>query len=68
MVQSWSNPQSPRQRMIARLSAALAEALRVGDLGAARVAHDALGRLLEGDKGPAEVVELATRRARRGRP
>jgi hypothetical protein len=54
--------------MIASLNAELGEALRVGDLGAARVAHEALGRLLEGGGEPARVVDLATERARRGQP
>ena len=50
--------------MAAALSASLAEALAVGDLEAARIAHDALGRLLrEGTSGDgAEVVDLAGRR------
>jgi hypothetical protein len=47
------------------LHADLAEALRVGDLGAARAAHELLGRLLEGDREPGEVVDLAAERAKR---
>jgi hypothetical protein len=50
--------------MAAALSVSLAEAMTVGDLEAARIAHDAIGRLLRGDTdhGSAEVVDLAARR------
>ena len=55
---------SPRARMAAALSASLAEAMDVGDIEAARIAHEAIGRLLrEGASGDGgEVVDLARRR------
>lgn len=55
---------SPRARMAAALTASLAEAMAVGDLEAARIAHDAIGRLLRvGASGDgAAVVDLAGRR------
>jgi len=59
---------APRARLIADLSAALVRAAEAGDLAAARVAHEALGRLLEHvDGDAAEVVELRPWRERRGK-
>lgn len=44
---------------------AITDATEAGDMEAARVAHDALGRLLaSASAAPARVVDLATRRAR----
>ena len=58
----------PRARLIADLSAAMVRAAEAGDLAAARVAHEALGRLLEHvDGDAAEVVELRPWRERRGK-
>lgn len=58
-----SSDPAPRARMIGELCASLAAAAGAGDLAAARVAHDALGRLLEHvDGDAAEVVDLADRR------
>lgn len=59
---------SLRARMVAFLSSAVAEGASTGDLEAARVAHDALARLLGAPvaDGAAEVVDLASRR--RGAP
>ena len=51
--------------MLAALQTELAAALAAGDLGAAKVAHEAIGRLLGSEAGP--VVDLAGERARRGR-
>lgn len=48
------------------LAARLVEAVDVRDLGAARVAHEALGKLLEGAE-PNDVVDLARERKRRCR-
>ncbi len=50
--------------MPAALTASLAEAMAVGDLEAARIAHEAIGRLLREDPGndSAEVVDLTARR------
>jgi hypothetical protein len=51
--------------MLAHLSADMGAALAAGDTEAARVAHEAIGRLL-GLPGPgAEVVDLAVERERR---
>ena len=54
--------QAPREQLALGLAGALEGALRVRDLGAARVAHEALGKLLGPSGEPAEVVELAERR------
>jgi hypothetical protein len=64
--QSCPIPENSPKRLAA-LHADLAEALRVGDLAAARVAHGALGRLVEGDGERADVVDLAIARAKRAR-
>ncbi|MCB9584389.1 MAG: hypothetical protein H6718_03280 [Polyangiaceae bacterium] len=48
-----------------QLLSALAEALRSGDLTVARIAHRALGQLLDGAD-PGAVVDLATERRKRG--
>lgn len=52
--------------MVATLSALVAGAAAVGDLEAARIAHDAIGRLLASSSAApadlAEVVDLKTRR------
>jgi hypothetical protein len=52
--------------MVAALSALVAEAAAVGDLPAARVAHEAIGRLLSASStvvaDAAVVVDLASRR------
>ncbi len=64
---------SPRAVMLGHLYADMGAALAVGDLEAARIAHDAIGRLLAamrpgdvpGDGAP--VVDLSRERERRGR-
>lgn len=64
-------PQNPRAALVEHLTADMRAALAAGDLQAARVAHDALGRLL----GPADrhgseaaaggtVVDIAAGRPR----
>ncbi|MCC6653448.1 MAG: hypothetical protein IT348_20020 [Candidatus Eisenbacteria bacterium] len=54
--------------MIASLNVELGAALDAGDLEAAKVAHDALGRLLGADDTKARpVTDLAVERAKRGR-
>jgi hypothetical protein len=58
-------PASPRAVMLAALSAGMTAALSAGDLEAARVAHDAIGRLLGSTAPPAAVVDLAVERERR---
>ena len=56
---------SPRAVMLAALSAGMTSALAVGDMEAARVAHEAIGRLLGSPSTPAGVVDLAAERERR---
>lgn len=56
--------QTPRERMIAALNTELGAAIAEGDLEAAKVAHEALGRLLGGAT-PGPVLDLATERRRR---
>lgn len=54
--------------MIASLNAELGAALDAGDLEAARVAHEALGRLLgAADTQARPVADLAAERAKRAR-
>jgi len=53
--------------MLAALSAGMTSALAAGDLEAARIAHDAIGRLLGSTAPPSAVVDLAEERERRGR-
>lgn len=65
--QSRGNESTPRERMIAGLHAELGEALRLGDTEAARVAHEAIGRLLGTAGSPAPVADLAAERRRRER-
>lgn len=61
-----AEPATPRGKMIADLCESLAGAAADGDLAAARVAHEALGRLLgaEDHRDGAPVVDLASRRDR----
>lgn len=55
-------PASPREQLALDLAASLGAALRVRDVGAAAVAHEALGKLLAGQVGEAApVVELGPR-------
>jgi hypothetical protein len=57
---------SPRARLIQALSETISAAALAGDLAAARVASDALQRLLaEPEVVAAEVVDLAKERSRR---
>lgn len=62
-------PGTPRDRFVASLAETIREASAAGDLEAARVAHDALGKLLRapGPGGAAPVVDLATEREKRER-
>jgi ABC-type nitrate/sulfonate/bicarbonate transport system substrate-binding protein len=59
---------SPREGMIGALSAGLVAAVAAGDLEAARVANEAIGRLLGPSSAPpattavGEVVDLASAR------
>lgn len=58
----------PRQALLRWLASAVVEAATVGDLHTARVAHDALGRLLAGatEEVAADVHSIADARSRRG--
>lgn len=59
---------SPRARLVANLTETISSATAAGDLHAARVAHEALGRLLaEPEPGAPDVADLASERAKRGR-
>lgn len=56
---------SPRGAIIADLSALMVRALEAGDVAAARVAHESIGRLLgSADAGGAEVIDIT--KGRRG--
>ena len=65
---SRTNEASPRDALLAALFAALPACLAVGDIEAARVATDAIGRLLgaSGSTGSGRVIDLAARRGRVG--
>lgn len=66
---SGTKPASPRAVMLAHLSADMGAALATGDTEAARVAHDAIGRLLGAPAlaaaAGAVVVDFGAERARR---
>jgi len=54
--------------MIAMLNAELGAALDVGDLEAAKVAHEAIGKLLGSGGAVTPVADLTAERKRRERP
>jgi hypothetical protein len=57
---------SPRAAMVAALTQGLADATLLGDLRAAKVAHEAIGRLLaEPDPGSPTIADLGAERAKR---
>jgi integrase len=58
---------TPRERMIANLNADLGAALADNDLEAAKIAHEAIGRLLGSGEKAAPVADLAAERKRRER-
>ncbi len=59
-------PPAPRLQLLEQLAEGMRAAARAGDLGAVRVAHEAIGRLLgDGALAPAGVVPITA--ARRGR-
>ena len=63
---------SPRVVLLEHLLASMRDALAAGDLAAARIAHEAAGKLLvapqgEGKGTGAKVVDLAHERGKRGR-
>ncbi len=61
-------PPSPRAALLAHLSADMGAALAAGDLDAARIAHETIGKLMALGLAPvdgAPVIDLATERRRR---
>jgi len=65
-LSSQTDTAAPRVRIIASIAQAMVAALEAGDAEAARVAHDAIGRMLGGPQGDgAEVVDLATWRSKK---
>jgi hypothetical protein len=55
--------------LISALTESISAAIAVGDVHAARVAHEALGRLLaEPEPGVTPVADLGAERAKRGQP
>jgi hypothetical protein len=61
---------SPRAALAAEIAAHVARLLAAGDLEGARIAHDAMGRLLAAEgpaSGGAAVLDLAEERRRRER-
>jgi len=62
---SLTLPADPRAALIATLARSVADLAAAGDLAAARIAHETMGKLLETAQGGAAVVDLAERR--RGR-
>lgn len=60
-----SRTASPRAQLLEALALAVGACSAAGDLEAARVAHEAVGRLLGSAAAlPADVVELGSRRGR----
>lgn len=58
--------QSPRQKLVEALTRAIAAAMAVGDLQVARVADEALGRLVEApERSVAVVADLGAARAKK---
>lgn len=63
---SLTKPASPRAALLAHLAEDLRAAVLAGDVEAARVAHEAIGRLLGGEvAGEGSVIDLAAERNRR---
>ncbi|RLB45743.1 MAG: hypothetical protein DRI90_28100 [Deltaproteobacteria bacterium] len=61
-------PANPRRRLVLALTEAVGAAIEAGDLHAARVAHEALGRLIAPpEPGAATVADLNCVRGRHGR-
>lgn len=59
-----TNGATPREALLAALAEVIPAAMAAGDTEAARVAHEALGRLLPGAGRLAGVVEIEARRSR----
>lgn len=58
---------SPRAVLVRRLTETIETATAAGDLGAARIAHEALGKLLaEPEPGNAKVVDISSHPSRKG--
>ncbi len=66
---SASPDKSYRAQLVAALTDAISVAVAAGDLHVARVAHEALGRLLEEpEPGKSSVADLNVERAKRVKP
>ena len=62
-----TKPASLRATLLASLAEGMRAALAAGDMEAARIAHETVGRLLSAHGAdPRDVVDLAAERARRG--
>ncbi|WP_437996574.1 hypothetical protein WMF26_36985 [Sorangium sp. So ce185] len=65
--ESRTKPADPRTVLLGQLAGGMREALAVGDVDTARVAHDTIGRLLGAPGADAAgVIDLAAERVRRG--
>jgi hypothetical protein len=66
--ESRTKPADPRSALLGQLAEGMREALAAGDVEAARIAHEAIGRLLGATGADAGgVIDLAAERRRRGR-
>ncbi|WP_437961337.1 hypothetical protein WME76_17980 [Sorangium sp. So ce119] len=65
--ESRTKPEDPRTVLLGQLAEGMRAALAAGDVEAARIAHETIGRLL-GAPGAdaAAVIDLAAKRSRRG--
>ncbi|CAN96463.1 hypothetical protein predicted by Glimmer/Critica [Sorangium cellulosum So ce56] len=65
--ESRTKPADPRTVLLGQLAEGMRAALAAGDVEAARIAHETIGRLLGAPGADAAgVVDLAAERARRG--
>jgi hypothetical protein len=62
-----AEPSNPRAVFLAALLKSVSDLAAVGDTAAARVAHEAAGKLLASPVEGAAVVDLAAEREKRGR-
>ena len=63
-----TKPASPRAALLASLAEGMRAALATGDVEAARIANEAIGRILGGPgaESAGSVIDLAAERVRRG--
>ncbi|XXT25329.1 hypothetical protein WME94_27750 [Sorangium sp. So ce429] len=65
--ESQTKPADPRTVLLSQLAEGMRAALAAGDVEAARIAHETIGRLLGAPEADAAgVIDLAAERARRG--